>query len=320
MEIDMAKLKVSILVPIEFSAFHLAVPQTIFDIANNVEPLFDVTIVTETGDVAHGDYGLRLPADGDTQLLDDAHVIVLAGWHDLKQAPKKPTLIALRQAYERQAYIVGLCYGAYPLAYSGLLDGKRAATHWLAESDFAQRFPKVKLDLNALYVSEGHLITSAGTGASLDCCLHVIRQIYGAHIANKVARAMVVAPHREGGQAQFIEHPLARADSDTRINQLLDDLLQNLSKAHTVDGLARSVAMSRRTFTRRFQQATGSSVMQWLRAQRLNRVCELLESTTLSIDIIADQTGFNNAVNLRRHFVERFHTSPSKWRKTFRAN
>ena len=206
------------------------------------------------------------------------------------------------------------------LAYSGLLDGKSAATHWKYEEDFKSRFPEIHLNTNVLYVDEDGLITSAGTAAGLDCCLYVVREIYGRAFANAIARHMVVSPHREGGQAQFIDRPVPDTSDDSRISRLLEDLRENLSQPHGLDSLAAAVMMSRRTFTRHFQKATGMSVVEWLTAARLHRSQELLELTTHSVDDIAFMAGFLSPVSFRKYFKARFGVSPSTWRKTFQGN
>jgi transcriptional regulator GlxA family with amidase domain len=187
----------------------------------------------------------------------------------------------------------------------------------MAEQDFCKRFPCVKLDLNALYVEEDRLITSAGTGAGLDCCLYIVREYYGAKTANKVARIMVIPPHREGGQAQFIEQPMAVSTQDAQVNRLLDYLRENLTQQHTVDELATRTAMSRRTFTRHFSKATGMTLVEWLVNERLQRTRELLETTSLPVERISDLVGFQTPVSLRQHFRKRFQVSPRDWRRTF---
>jgi transcriptional regulator GlxA family with amidase domain len=171
--------------------------------------------------------------------------------------------------------------------------------------------------LNALYVEEDRLITSAGTGAGLDCCLYIVREYYGAKTANKVARIMVIPPHREGGQAQFIEQPMAASTQDAQVNRLLDYLRENLTKQHTVDELATRTAMSRRTFTRHFSKATGMTLVEWLVNERLQRTRELLETTSLPVERISDLVGFQTPVSLRQHFRKRFQVSPRDWRRTF---
>lgn len=228
-------------------------------------------------------------------------------------------LDALVAAYARGSQIVGLCLGTYVLAYAGLLKNHKAATHWEFEQDFIRRFPDVKLDCNALYVDDNRLITSAGTAAGLDCCLYLVRQHYGSMIANKLARRMVIPPYREGGQAQFIERPVPVSTQDIRINTLLDYLRNNLNRAHGLNELAQYSKMSRRTFTRQFYKATGMSVGEWLIAERIQRSQELLESTSLPIDTIAAQVGFQSATSLRQHFKHRLDVTPSEWRKTFQG-
>lgn len=175
------------------------------------------------------------------------------------------------RARDNGAEIVGLCLGAFVLGYAGLLDGRRAATHWEFEQDFQRRFPQVQLDINALYVDDQRIITSAGTAAALDCCLYIIRQRFGSLAANQIARRMIVSPHREGGQAQFIAQPVPKNTRDARINCLLDYLQQHIAEPHSLDSLARVVAMSRRTLTRHFARATGMSITDWLTAERLRR-------------------------------------------------
>ena len=202
------------------------------------------------------------------------------------------------QARDNGAEIVGLCLGLFVLAYAGLLDGKRAATHWEFEHQFQSLFPHVQLDINALYVDDGNIITSAGTAAALDCCLYIIR--------------------REGGQAQFIAQPVPKDTRDGRINCLIDYLQQHITEPHSLDSLAEVVSMSRRTLTRHFIKATGMSVADWLTAERLRRSQILLEAGNMPIERVAELVGFNSAVTWRQQFKARFGVSPAEWRKTFR--
>lgn len=187
----------------------------------------------------------------------------------------------------------------------------------MAEKDFCIRFPRVKLDMNALYVDEDRLITSAGTGAGLDCCLYVVRAYYGPKVANRVARTMVIPPHREGGQAQFIEQPMAASTQNSQVNQLLDYLRENLAKQHSIDDLAKRTAMSRRTFTRRFHKATGMTLVDWLVNERLQQTRELLETTSMPVERISELAGFQTPLSFRQHFKKRYQVSPRDWRKTF---
>ena len=308
---------VALIVYPEFSPFHFAVPYLIFSAQLPEGRLFDLLIVASGSKPLAAERGLTAHPDGGLELADKADIVVVPGWHDLDARPDADLIDAITRAHARGAHVVGLCYGAYALAYAGLLDGKRASTHWMAEKDFSTRFRRVNLDMNALYVDEDKLITSAGTGAGLDCCLYLVRESDGSKVAHKVARTMVIPPHREGGQAQFIEQPMAVSTQDAQINVLLDYLRENLAKAHGVDELAARTAVSRRTFTRHFIKATGMTLVDWLVNERLQRTRDLLETTSLSVERISDMAGFQTATSFRQHFKKRFQVSPRDWRKTF---
>ncbi len=313
----MARPKVGIILHPQFSPFHFSVPYMVFSTRLPEGPLFDLITVAPQGKALNSEPFITIHPDGDMELLDTVDIVVVPGWHDLNEAPSSEIKAALIRSHERGAHVVGLCYGTYALAYAGLLDNKKASTHWLAEKDFIERFPNVNLDTNALYVEDDRLITSAGTAAGLDCCLFLVRKYYGAKTANSIARLMVTPPHREGGQAQFIEQPVATSTKDAHINRLLDYLREHLTEAHDLDTLAARAAMSRRTFTRHFQKATGMSVMEWLVNERLRQGRELLETTSLSVEAIAEKIGFNSATSFRQHFKQRHHVSPRGWRQTF---
>ncbi|RZA34397.1 MAG: helix-turn-helix domain-containing protein [Lysobacteraceae bacterium] len=303
-----------------FSPFHFSVPYLVFNAELADGRLFDLRIVSPDGAALAAERAMTIQPDGGLELVDAADIVIVPGWHDLDARPDPKLMAALARAHARGAYVVGLCYGAYVLAYVGLLDGKRASTHWMAEKDFSLRFPRIKLDMNALYVDEDRLITSAGTGAGLDCCLYLVRACYGPKIANKVARTMVIAPHREGGQAQFIEQPMAVSTEDSQVNRLLDYLRENLGKQHSIDELAAKAATSRRTFTRHFHKATGMTLGDWLVNERLQQSRDLLETTSVPIERISELTGFPTPLALRQHFKKRFHVSPREWRRTFGQN
>lgn len=300
-----------------FSPFHFSVPYMVFNAELPEGRLFDLRIVSPGGQPLAAERAMTIQPDGGLELADAADIVVVPGWHDLDARPAPELAATLARAHARGAHVVGLCYGAYVLAYAGLLDGRRASTHWMAEQDFSLRFPRVKLDMNALYVDEERLITSAGTGAGLDCCLYIVRAFHGPKIANKVARTMVIPPHREGGQAQFIEQPVAASTGDSRVNRLLDYLRENLGKQHSIDELAARAATSRRTFTRQFHKATGMALGDWLVNERLQQTRELLETTSVPIERISELTGFQTPLALRQHFKKRFQVSPRDWRRTF---
>jgi len=245
--------------------------------------------------------------------------VIVPSWRNPTE-PAPPALCeALRAADAAGAQLVGLCLGAFVLADAGLLDGRRATTHWAAAQAFAQRYPKVMLDADVLYVEDGPILTSAGTAAGIDCCLHLLRQRYGGEIANRVARRLVTPPHRQGGQAQFIEQPLPAHPRDSRLADLLDWVRAHLDQPHSLDSLAARALMSRRTFTRHFRQITGTTVGDWLLGERLALSQRLLETTDQPVERIAALAGFGSPVSLRQHFGRAFGVSPSAWRQTFRG-
>ncbi|MGN6648879.1 helix-turn-helix domain-containing protein, partial [Trinickia sp.] len=244
---------------------------------------------------------------------------IVPSWRNALEPPSEPLLNALRDAHARGAQMVGLCLGAFVLAAAGILDGRPATTHWAWADTFARRYRAVRVDAAVLYIDDGDVLTSAGTAASLDCCLHLLRRRCGARAANYVARRLVVPPHRQGSQAQFVEQPISIRARDERLSVLLDWVRENLREPHSLDSLAQRVLMSRRTFTRRFKQATGTTVGAWLLAARLSRAQQLLETTDDSVDTIAGTAGFGSAVSLRQHFAEAFKTTPSSYRREFRG-
>ena len=262
--------------------------------------------------------GFALNATQDYTAIGQADIVVVPYWQHVLERPPQTLLDSLVQARDNGAEIVGLCLGSFVLAWAGLLDGKRAATHWEFEHQFQSLFPHVQLDINALYVDDGNIITSAGTAAALDCCLYIIRQRFGSVVANQIARRMIVPPYREGGQAQFIAQPVPKDTRDGRINCLIDYLQQHITEPHSLDSLAEVVSMSRRTLTRHFIKATGMSVSDWLTAERLRRSQILLEAGNMPIERVAELVGFNSAVTWRQQFKARFGVSPAEWRKTFR--
>ncbi|UKY47704.1 GlxA family transcriptional regulator [Streptomyces inhibens] len=231
--------------------------------------------------------------------------------------PLPPDLItALRRAYDAGARMVSLCTGAFALAEAGLLDGRRATAHWMHTAQLAERYPKVHVDDSVLYVDDGDVLTSAGLTAGLDLCLHLVRRDLGAHVANQLARRMVVPAHRPGGQAQFIDLSVPATD-DQGLGPVLEWARARLDQPLTVEDLARRAAMSPRTFYRRLQAATGTTPLQWLLNQRLGRAQGLLESTDLPMDKVGELSGLGTANNLRHHFLKQIGVSPSDYRRAF---
>ncbi|MDX3978212.1 GlxA family transcriptional regulator [Shinella sp.] len=259
---------------------------------------------------------------GTTHSLADvprADVVFIPSWRLPYQPPPPELIDALIEAHTNGATIVGLCLGAFILAETGLLDGKRATTHWAFSQEFRQRFPAVELDEMLLYVDEGELLTSAGVAAGIDCCLHIARRLYGAHQANRIARNVLAPPYRAGGQAQFIERPLGKNLRDARFRSALDEIVRNLGRKHSIDTLASSLAMSRRSFTRHFHQIMGVSFGEWLINERLLKARRDLEATNESVDQIALDAGFGNTKTFREQFLVRLGVSPAQWRRSFRG-
>jgi transcriptional regulator GlxA family with amidase domain len=303
------------------SPFHLSVPCVVFGENRSGDglPDFDFRVCAAETGVLTTTAGFSIAVTHGLEALADAHTIIVPSWRDPDEPPPAALLDALRAAHARGAQLVGLCLGAFVLAAAGILDDRPASTHWAWADDFARRYPCVRLDPDVLYVDDGNVVTSAGTAAGLDCCLHVLRKMCGAQAANHVARRLVVPPHRQGGQAQFIQQPVAPNVRGDRLSCLLDWVRENLAAPHTLDTLAERALMSRRTFTRRFRLATGATVGAWLLAQRLARAQQLLESTDESVEAIAGIAGFGSTASLRQHFSEAFRTSPSAWRREFRG-
>ncbi|EQB7865846.1 GlxA family transcriptional regulator [Citrobacter amalonaticus] len=315
----MRPVTVAIVAVEDFSPFHFSVPCIMFSEKAATKKRFEVQICAEVPGVVTSVEGFSVTARQGFAALTGADIVIVPWWGTTAIRPPQSLLDALVQARQNGAQVVGLCLGAFVLGYAGLLDGRRAATHWELEADFQTRFPAARLDINALYVDDDGIITSAGTAAALDCCLYLIRQRFGTSVANQIARRMIVPPHREGGQAQFIAQPVAKNTQDQRINGLLEYLRQHSHEQHDLDSLAQKVMMSRRTLTRHFMKATGSSVAEWLIAERLRRSQELLESSRLPVERIATEVGFLSPVTWRQHFKSRFGVSPAEWRKTFQG-
>jgi AraC family transcriptional activator FtrA len=262
--------------------------------------------------------GVRVEVDGGLELLRDANLIVVPGWRDLEEAPRPEITGALCEAAERGARIVSICSGVFLLAHAGLLDGRRATTHWRHTETLARLFPNIRVAPDVLYVDEGNVMTSAGSAAGIDLLLHLVRKDYGANVANAFARRMVVPPHRDGGQSQFVVQPIAVRTND-RIGSVADWMAGNLNEAITIEGLADRAAMSVRTFTRRFRAASGAAPIEWLVRLRVRRAQDLLEATDASIDRVAELSGFGAPETLRHHFRKVAGTSPSAWRNAFRG-
>jgi transcriptional regulator GlxA family with amidase domain len=259
--------------------------------------------------------GWTLDSPFGLEALDDADTVIVPA---CPHQPPGAMIDALRAAYDRGARMVSFCGGAFALAAAGILDGRKATTHWMDTDDLARRYPKVQVEPDVLYVDEGQVLTSAGTASGIDLALHIVRLDYGPEIANQVARRMVTAAHREGGQSQFAFTPVPVPSYSDALGSVMDWMFEHLDELVTVRQLARLAAMSPRTFARRFVEATGTTPLRWLTHQRILRAQDLLQATTLPVEMIASRVGFGTAVNLRQHFRRETSMTPAAYRQRVR--
>ncbi|UVK40905.1 helix-turn-helix domain-containing protein [Mesorhizobium sp. AR10] len=301
------------------SPFHLSVPCLVFgeDRTALGLPRFDFRICTIDDGPIHTEAGSTVTAPHGLGSLDDADIVIVPSWRDLDEPAPASLVEALRRAHRNGALIVGLCLGTFAIAATGLLSGRRAATHWAYTEQLQALYPDVVVDAEVLYVDDGDIMTSAGVAAGLDCCLHLVRARYGAEAALRLAREIVLSPHRQGGQAQFIERPIARVQDPDRFTQALDMVRRTLGETHSLDRVADAAGLTRRTFTRRFQKTIGTSFGDWLTDQRVALAQRLLEATEKSMDAVAFEAGFGSATSLRQHFAARLRTSPMQYRREF---
>lgn len=259
----------------------------------------------------------RVQPDHGLDRLPYADTVVVPGWADVDEEPPRELVDAVRAAHDNGARVVSLCTGAFVLAAAGLLDGLRATTHWAHTRVLAARYPEVQVDPDVLYVDNGSVLTSAGKAAAMDLCLHLVRLDHGSSVANALARLLVVPPHRDGGQAQFVPTPVP-APGNHPLADLLPWVIERLDQPLTVEDLARRANMSSRHLGRHFRSVTGTSPLQWLLTQRIRHAQELLETTEDSVDAIAAATGMGTGTTLRRHFNRTVGVPPDAYRRTFR--
>lgn len=264
--------------------------------------------------------GIIVHVDGGLDLLEQASLIIVPGWGNDGRAPVPRELLhALKAAHARGARLAAICGGAFVVGATGLLDGRAATTHWRFAEAFRAAFPKIRLQPDVLYVDDGRVLTSAGSAAGIDLCLHLVRRDFGAAAANRVARRLVVPPHREGGQAQCVERPVSVPREGARLGPLLDHMRTGLGERHSLAELADRAGMSVRTFLRRFQAVTGTSPAKWLLAERLSHARDLLENTDCAVEDVALTCGFGSAATMRHHFRAKLATSPGAYRARFNS-
>ncbi|WP_210160552.1 GlxA family transcriptional regulator [Brucella anthropi] len=303
------------------SPFHLSVPGIVFgdDLLKLGIPRYNLQVCAERIGPIRTLSGFDIDVRHDLSVVEQADTVIIPSWGAPDDIPQKTLIDALVKAKARGARIVGLCLGTFVLAYAGLLEKRTVSTHWAWADDFQKAYPDVHLDRDALYSDEGDIITSAGTAAAIDCCLYILRKDQGAEIANRVARRLVVAPYRHGGQSQYIEMPIPDISRTNSLSKAMDWALAHLNETITVDVLANRANMSRRSFTRHFRQKTGTTLVQWLLNQRLSVAQRLLETGDCSVENIASMAGFGSTVSFRLQFVKTFTVSPAIYRRHFRS-
>ncbi|MFT4077643.1 MAG: transcriptional regulator FtrA [Asticcacaulis sp.] len=274
------------------------------------------TVASLEGQPARTTAGIRIDVNGNLQALDAADTLIIPGWPVDRPVPAS-LIAAVQTACKRGARVLSICSGVFVLAASGLLADRRATTHWKYTDQLKTAYPQIEVVPDVLYIDEGQVLTSAGSAAGIDLCLHLIRRDFGPRAANMVARRLVVPPHRDGGQAQYIERSVPIEYESNRLAPLLDHMRRNLHQDHRIPDLARRAGMSERTFLRRFNEATGLTPARWLLNVRLCEARDHLETSDISIEQIATHTGFGTPTNLRHHFREQMGTTPTAYRQTF---
>ena len=305
-----------------FEPFELGVLCEVFgnDRTDEGLPGYEFAVVAGEDGPLRSPAGFTLQTEFGLDRLETADLIAVPAPHEVRCASgdwPEPLLAALRRAVDRGARVLSVCTGAFVLGAAGLLDGRGCTTHWRHADMLARMYPAAKVDPSVLYVDDGQIITSAGTAAGIDACLYLVRVEQGSRVANAIARRMVVPPHRDGGQAQYVERPVAEPPCDT-LGDVIAWMQRNLDRVVTVEDLASLAAMSPRTFARRFVQETGTTPQRWLIGQRVLLAQQLLEETDETVDLIAERAGFGNAATFRHHFRVWRSTTPHAYRCTFR--
>ena len=312
---------VAALVADDVATFELAVVCEVFGLPRpQVLPQgYELRVCAATEPPLRATGGITIDTPYRLDAAADADTVIVPAWHDLAAVRHEGLLQTLRDAHDRGARVLTVCSGAFALGHAGLLDGRRATTHWMYTDRLAQMFPACEVDPDVLYVVDGNVMTSAGTAAGIDLCLHLVRMDHGAEVANYFARRMVVPAHRDGGQSQFVEAPMPECADDDPIAAVCDWMVVHLGEELSVDRLARRALMSPRTFARRFRAATGTTPHQWLLRQRVLHAQRLLETTDQPVEMVAQACGFGSASVLRQHFSRVVGTAPLAYRRTFRV-
>ncbi|WP_067606758.1 GlxA family transcriptional regulator [Nocardiopsis listeri] len=301
------------------TTFHLAAPLLVFGELSRRYPDsgWSLQVWSEDGRPVRTDEGVTMGDLHDRSVAERADLLVFPSWPIHLPEPDPETTALIRAAHARGAGIAGLCLGSFPVVASGILDGRTAATHWTAAEELAVRHPAVQVSPNALYLDHGDVLTSAGTASALDACLHIVRARLGSEVAATIARHLVIAPHREGDQAQYIDRPVLDDAEDGAVGETMAWALEHLDRSLTVEALAGRASMSPRNFSRRFRQTTGVSPARWVLSRRLDEARRLLETTDRPIAQVAAACGFASPITFRQNFIARYATTPTSYRNRF---
>lgn len=294
----------------------LGIPTQIFNSRPNTP--YAMTICGATRGAVRTSAGFTVGVSAGLGVLDRADTIVIPGYDSYRRPPAAPVLAALSRAARRGTRIASICTGAFALAAAGLLDGRTVTTHWASADELEERYPQIRVDRDVLYIDDTPILTSAGVTAGIDLCMHIVRTDLGAHIANDIARELVAAPHRDGGQAQYISRPLPDPTA-TSLAATREWALARLAEPLTLDSLAAHAGVSTRTLTRLWRAETGVSPHRWLLTARINHARELLEQTDQSVEQVAGRCGLGSSTNLRAHFRDTVGTTPTAYRRLFSA-
>ena len=312
---------VALVVPPGPGLFELGVAQEVFGVDrtdDGVPPIEFLACTEDPATPVRLSNGMTMTFPHGLDEADRADLVV-APAYDYSVPPSPAVLDVFRRAHARGAWVLSVCSGAFLFGEAGLLDGRRCTTHWRHSEEMRLRFPTAKVDPDVLFVEDDRVITSAGTAAGIDACLHHVRCELGAAVANRIARRMVVPPQRDGGQRQYVELPVPECTADS-LTPLLTWMREHLDDELPVSVLAKRAAMSERTFARRFSAETGTTPGKWLLGQRLHRARELLESSDLPVESVATRSGFSSSALLRHHFTGQVGVAPAEYRRTFRAS
>lgn len=303
------------------SLFHVAAPSLVFGEVTRLElaETWQTRLWSEDRRVKTMDGVILDDLAGPAEALD-ADLLVFPSWHDDLRPAGADLITLVQQAHRTGTHVAGLCLGAFPVVDTGLLDGREAVTHWAAAPSLAARRPSVAVNADAIYIDHSDILTSAGTASSIDACLHIVRTMLGSDAASAIARELVVAPHRDGGQAQYVTRPIPERGGVGQLGATIDWALAHLDQQLSVEALSSHAGMSRRNFTRRFIEVTGTSPARWIMSRRLDESRRLLERTNLTVEQVARDCGFGSTVTFRQRFAAAYRTTPTSYRQRFNSS